>query len=322
MANLIFGHGAEVIARLLLDSLQDRQTAVWCLEVHDIIANLHLGGAVYGNGNLLQQLLGEGHHPVVVLVLYIELHTSKLWIVGAVHTLVAEVTTNLVNALKTTYDEALEVEFGSNTHVHIHVQSVVVGNERTSRCTTCNSLQHWCLHLSITRFVKHLTHGADNRCTLEEDVLYTFVHHEVHITLTVALLWVVEAVVCHTVFVFHDREWAERFSQHGEFLCVYADLAHLGAEYKALDTYEVTYIKQFLEDYVVHLLLHGGSRLSFWSRGLDIVAADIYLDTTFGVLNLYEGSFAHDTTRHHTTRNAHRLARVPLSIFGLFVNEG
>ena len=214
---------------------------------------------------------------------------------GAVHTLVAEVTTNLVHSLKTTNDETLEVELGSNTHVHIHIQSVVVSDERTSRCATSDSLQHWCLHLGVTCLIEYLTHGADDGCTFEEDVFDALVYYQVHITLAVALLWVVEAVVCYTIFVFHDREWAERFSQHGEFLCVHTDLAHLGAEGKTFDTNKVTYIKQFLEDYVVHLLLYGGSCLAFWGRGLDVVAAYIYLDTTFRVLQFDKRCLTHNT---------------------------
>ena len=49
----------------------------------------------------------------------------------AVHTLVTEVLANLIDTLETTYDQALQVELGGDTHVHILVERIEVGDERT-----------------------------------------------------------------------------------------------------------------------------------------------------------------------------------------------
>ena len=76
-------------------------------------------------------LLSERHHPVVVLILYIELHTGELRVVVAVHTLVAEVLANLIHTLETTYDEALQIQLGGDTHVHILIERIEVGDEWT-----------------------------------------------------------------------------------------------------------------------------------------------------------------------------------------------
>ena len=54
-------------------------------------------------------MLGEGHHPVVVLIADIELHAGELGVVGLVHALVAEVLAHLIDALEAAYDEPLEV---------------------------------------------------------------------------------------------------------------------------------------------------------------------------------------------------------------------
>ena len=59
---------------------------------------------------MLDHLLRHLHHPAVILVGYIDLHTGKLRIVRPVHTLIAEVTTKLVNPLEATYDQSLEVK--------------------------------------------------------------------------------------------------------------------------------------------------------------------------------------------------------------------
>ena len=276
-----------------------------------MIANLHLGRTVHSYRNLLQQLLGETHHPVVVLIRYIQLHAGELWVVTAVHTLVAEITADLVHTLKTTYNQSLQVQLCRNTHIHIHVQRVVVRDERTSRSTTRNSLQHWGLHLGVTCLVKHLTHRTNNSRTLQENVLHTFVHHQVHITLTITLLWIGKTVIGHTIFVLHDWQWLQALGQDGQLLCMHTDLAHLGAENKTLNTNKIADVQQLLKDYVVHLLLHGGSYLALWHRGLHVVATDIYLYTTLRVLHLDERGLTHDTTRHQATRNTHGLTCIP-----------
>ena len=48
---------------------------------------------------------------------------------------VAEVLADFINTLETTYDEALQVELGSDTHVHILVERIEVGDEWAGRST-------------------------------------------------------------------------------------------------------------------------------------------------------------------------------------------
>ena len=72
-------------------------------------------GAVYLGRNPFEELLGELHHPTVVLVGNIDLHAGEFRIVGTVHTLVAEVFTQFIYTVKTTYDQFFEVELRCNT---------------------------------------------------------------------------------------------------------------------------------------------------------------------------------------------------------------
>ena len=129
--------------------------------------------------------------------------------------------------------------------------------------------------------------------------------------MTITLLWIGKTVIGHTILVFHDWQWLQALGQNGQLLCMHTDLAHLGAENKTLNTNKITDVQQFLKDYIVHLLLHGGSYLALWHRGLHIVATDIYLYTTLRVLHLDERCLTHDTTRHQSTRNTHGLTGIP-----------
>ena len=124
----------------------------------------------------------------------------------AVHTFVAEVLAYLIDTLETAHDQALQIEFSSDTHIHILIQGIEMRDERTGGSTACNHLQGRRLNLSITSFIKHLAEGADDGSTLQESVLHTVVYHQVDIALAIAQLRIVEFIIGHTVLVFHDGQ--------------------------------------------------------------------------------------------------------------------
>ncbi len=108
-AQLLFVHAGDVDTGVLLDSLCHSDTREGSLEADDIVAHLDLGGAVDIHTDFLQHVFGKVHHPVVVLVGHVYLHAGKLGVMGAIHTLVAEVLGELVHTLEAAYDKALEV---------------------------------------------------------------------------------------------------------------------------------------------------------------------------------------------------------------------
>ena len=204
--NLVLCLAVAVETSLLLDGIEDRQTTEWSLKRDDVAIDFNLGLAIHSCTDFLQHLLGKGHTPQQVLIADIELHTSELGIVGLVHTLVAEVLAHLVDTLEATYDEALQVKLSGDTHVHILVERIEVGDEWAGRSTTSDVLQNRSVHLRISGVVKNATQGADDGGTLQEGIFHTLVDYQVNIALTIAQLGVVELVVSHTVLVFHDRQ--------------------------------------------------------------------------------------------------------------------
>ena len=191
----------------------------------------------------------------------------------------------------------------------------MVGDKRTSTCATCNLLQDRGLNLGIACFVEDATHGAEDGSTFEESVFHALVDNQIHIALTIALLGVVEAIIRYTIFILHDRQRTERLSENGKFFGMYRNLAHLGAENKTFNTDDIADIEQFLEYHVIHLLLSRGGRLTFGRRSLNIVAAHIYLNAAFRILNLNKRSLAHDTLAHKTACNTNSIACIPLALF-------
>ena len=109
LAYLGLVHAREVVAGLLLYGVENGQAAVRSLETDYPPVDFALGLAVDGYAHRLEKLLGERHHPVVVLVLHVEFHAGELGVVVAVHPLVAEVLANLVDALKAANDQPLKI---------------------------------------------------------------------------------------------------------------------------------------------------------------------------------------------------------------------
>ena len=109
LADFVFRLAVAVEAGLLFDGVQNRQAAVRSLERHNVVADFALAAAVDGDTYLLEHLLGETHHPVVILVLNVKFHAGEFGVVVAVHTLVAEVLANLVNTFKTAHNQAFKV---------------------------------------------------------------------------------------------------------------------------------------------------------------------------------------------------------------------
>ena len=251
LADFLFGLAFEVIAGLLLDGLKDRQTAVGGLEADDVVANLHICRSVDRDADLLEQLLGEGHHPVVVLVADIELHAGELGIVAAVHSLVAEVAANLIDALKSADDEPLQIELGGDAQIKVCVERVVVGDERAGAGSTGNLLENGRLDLRKSGLVEDTAHRAQYRGALLKGLLDAVVDHEVDVALTVAQLRVVELVVCHAVLILHDGQRLEALREHRQLLCMDGDFARLCAESISAHADEVADVHQFLEHLII-----------------------------------------------------------------------
>ena len=296
LTDLVFALAFQIIAGFLLDGLEDGQAAVRCLETDDLAVDFGLGLAVHSDADGFEQTLGERHHPVIVLVLHIQLHAGELGIVVAVHTLVAEVLANLVHALKAAHNQALEIQLGGDAHVHRDVQRVEVGDERPCRGTTGDSLQRRGFNLGVAGIIEHLAHGLHDLGALQEGLFHAGVDHQVDIALAVTQFGILKGVVGHAVLHLDHGQRLERLAQQFERLGMDADFARLGAEHKSLHTDEVTHVEQLLEHRVIQVLILVRTQ---------VIAAHIDLHTASGILQFKEGRLAHDAAVHHAASNAH-----------------
>ena len=116
-ANLLFIHSCQIVTGVLFDGSQHSDTLIGRFEIDDVVAYFYFGSTVYVQTDLFDHFFSKFHHPVVVFVGYIYLHTGEFWIVCTVHTFVTEVFTDLVYTFKTADNKAFQVKLTGDSHV-------------------------------------------------------------------------------------------------------------------------------------------------------------------------------------------------------------
>jgi predicted acyltransferase len=190
----------------------------------------------------------------------------RIWAVLQRIALCYGVVAMLAITLETTYDEALQIKLGSDTHIHILVECVEVGDEWAGRSTTGNALQGRSLYLCIASVVEYAAQSAQYGSTLQEGILHAIVYDEVNIALTVTQLRIVELVVSYTILVLHDWEWLQALGEQAQLLGVNRNLASLCTENETLYADEVTDVEELLEYSIIKVL-----ELIIVSKSLDAI---------------------------------------------------
>ena len=111
---------------------------------------------------------------------------------GAVHAFIAEVLSNFIDTLESTHNQTFQIKLSGDAHVHVDVQRVEVGDERTGARTAGDGLKGRGLHLCVAILIENLSQCADHSGAFQENVLHAFVHNQIDVALTVTQLWVIE----------------------------------------------------------------------------------------------------------------------------------
>ena len=110
-------------------------TVVWTLTTSDFF---HHGR---------KELLRHVHQIVIIRISHVELAGGELRVMGEINPFVAELPPNLVHPIQAANDQLLEIELRGNAHEEVHVQVVVVGDERLGRGPAGNHVHHRSFHL-------------------------------------------------------------------------------------------------------------------------------------------------------------------------------
>ena len=267
---------------VFLDSFTHGQFFERLAEVESLVAVRHRGVAQ----NILRQGTEQGFGQLdqifVVCVRHVEFHHGELRVVANGDTFVTEVTVDFEHTLEAANHQTFQVQFRRDTQVHVQIQRVVMGDERTSGRAARDHLHHRCFHFHKAAAHHELTDTRQNLRTHFESLAGFIVRDEIQVTLTVARFLILQAVE----FV---RQRTQCFGQQTQFGAVDRQLTGFGFEqltFRAQNIAEVPFLELLVVD-----------------AFRQIVTRDVQLDTTANVLQRNEGRFTHNTTGHHTARN-------------------
>mmetsp|Transcript_12080 Transcript_12080/g.36647 ORF Transcript_12080/g.36647 Transcript_12080/m.36647 type:complete len:577 (+) Transcript_12080:163-1893(+) len=238
----------------------DRRTVRALRVILDLVAPRHLLDQV------AEHALSHVHEVVVVGVGHVELAGGELGVVRWVDTFVAELPTDLVDALQSTHHELLQVQLGCHTHVQLHVQAVVRGDERLGGGTAGDHVHHGRLHLQEAHVVQEATHAAYHLGARHECAAHLLVvRNQIQVALTEAGLHVLQALARCRQHVQTGREQLQPLGHNAELT---ATCAHR----KALHTHHVTAAKQIV--HLIERLLPAGVHLGVGKHlhGLTVAA--------------------------------------------------
>ena len=199
-----------------------------------------------------------------------------------VHTLVAEDAADLVHALHTADNQALQVQLGRDAHIHVDIKGIVVRDERARVRAARDGAQDRRLDLHKADGVEVAAQVGDKLRADLEVALGLGVDDEVNIALAVACFLVGQAVVLL-------RQWAQRLREQRDRLRAHAHLAALGAEHLTVDADNIADV--VLLEAVVLLFIH-------------LVLASVELDAAGLVLQIAEADLAHAALAHQAARDA------------------
>ena len=230
----------------------------------------------------------------------IQLDRGKLGVVLGVHALVAEDTTDLVDAVHAADDQALERKLGRNAHVHVDIERIVVCNKGSCRRAACDGVENRGFDLNVAHVVEIIAQMLDELRADDEVPLDLGVDDEVDIALTVAGF-----LIGQTVELLRQRQ--KGFGQQRDVLGAHGHFAALGPEDLALDADNIADV--ILLEAVVVVLIH-------------LVLAGVELDSAFLVLQIAERDLTHAALGHHAPGDGNRFALHGVEVFPDFAAVG
>ncbi|MNS26320.1 hypothetical protein D3C72_582400 [compost metagenome] len=176
---------------------------------------------------------------------------------------VTEVTVDFEHAFEAANHQTFQVQFRRDTQVHVQIQRVVMGDERTRRRAAWDHLHHWRFNFHKITANHELTDTRHNLGTDFEGFTGFIVRDEIQVTLTVTRFLILQTVE----FI---RQRTQCFGQQTQFGTVDRQLARLGLEQLAFRAQDIAQVP-LLELLVVD---------AFWQ----IVTGNVQLNTATDVL--------------------------------------
>ena len=136
----------EVNTSNFLDCIHHVDTLEWFIDLD--FSSLVVNRTIPMNGfrSVLDNPFRQVHNILVISVSLVDFDGSKFWVVGSIHSFITEDTSNFINALHSTNNQAFQVKFGRNPKYHVNVLGIMVSDKRTRRCSTSFIVKNRCFY--------------------------------------------------------------------------------------------------------------------------------------------------------------------------------
>ena len=220
-------------------------------------------GRVNGVDN---QSFGEVHHGVVITIRLIALQHGELGIVLGANAFIAIHTTQLINPFHATHQQPLQVQLKGDPHEQLHIERVVMRNERPRCRSTGNGMERGAFNLNELITGKRVANRLHNLRAIHESLKHTLVVGHVQVPHALPHFEVGEAFVLL-------RRWLQGLGEKMKLLYENGEFARVGAPQVAIDANDIAQIKQTGE---------------FPARFAELIHANEQLNPSGAVLNVNE----------------------------------
>ena len=217
---------------VLLEGVTGRDTPPRALEIDRMLAEGELQGPRDLSGHRNEQLFRKTHQILVGRIGLIELQHCKLRIVPHRDPFVAEVAIQLEDPLDPADQKALEKQLRRYSEVEVHIQRVVVGDERPGGGASGNRLHHRRLDFQEIPLLKKTADQPDDLGSFFKEVSDFAIDHEIHVALPVTNLDIRQPVP----FL---RQRSQALAQKPQTLSFQSQFFGFGAEKVAPHPYDI-----------------------------------------------------------------------------------
>ena len=162
--------------------------------VNFVITPLADGSPVHVFRGLRDHLLREIHNALVIGVSLVCLEHGELGIPAPAEPLVPEVAVDLIHAIQPADDQPLQIKFGCDAEVEIHIERVVMRDKRPRHSSTGDGLHHRSLDFDESAGIERAPHRLHQLVPPQENFAHFRIHHQIDVALAVAQFDVGEAV--------------------------------------------------------------------------------------------------------------------------------
>mmetsp|Transcript_76742 Transcript_76742/g.128980 ORF Transcript_76742/g.128980 Transcript_76742/m.128980 type:complete len:320 (-) Transcript_76742:438-1397(-) len=208
------------------DSLERRR------EIDLFVLVFHLIAACHLQYHLCNQLLRHLNEVIVICVGHVEFTGGELRVVRQVDTFVAELSPDLVHSVHAPHHQHFQIQLRSNPHVQLHVQLVVLGDERLGHSATGNHVHHGSLNLQKVPVIQELAEERNDFGPSDKCIARRVVHDQIQVSLAIPGLLIMEPCV---ILRQHVKARAEKL----KLLGLQAEFPRRGATWNPADADDV-----------------------------------------------------------------------------------